>query len=95
MKNYIAYDQDGKIQRIGVCSDDALKAQALAGESVMEGVANDISQKIVQGKIVNKTSQEIEADKPPVIAESKLLARITVGQYQSILDRISVLENEV
>jgi len=98
MKNYIVYrERDGRIQRTGICSDNVLNQQAKENELVIEGIANDRKQKIIDGKIVNKTPQEIEADNPtpaPIPFEKKP-ANITNEQWQEVLDRISVLESEV
>ena len=56
MKNYIVYNSDGDILRVGICSNDNdFSLQAGEGEFVLEGTANDVTQKIVDGQIVNKT----------------------------------------
>lgn len=65
MKSYIVYNNDGKILRTGMCPDEAFLKQAQVGEFVMEGAASDYSQKIVNGKVVNKTPEEIVAENPP------------------------------
>lgn len=99
MKSYIVYNSNGKILRTGACGEDALFVQAGNNEFVIEGEANDVTQKVanpgIAGKIVNKTPEEIEAEKPSVKPESEQLALITNGQYQDILDRLEVLESEV
>jgi len=95
MTNFIVYNIKGKILRTGFCPEHILHLQAGDGEFVMEGIANDVSQKIVDGKIVDKTPEEIEADNPtpPEIPESKRLANITNGQWQNVLKRLEKLEN--
>lgn len=64
----------------------------------MEGIANDITQKIenpgVKGKIVSRTPEEIEAEKPPEVPFEKQPAPITNKQWQDIQSRLEVLENE-
>lgn len=56
MKNYIIYNSDGDILRVGICSNDNdFSLQAGEGEFILEGTANDVTQKIVDGQIVNKT----------------------------------------
>lgn len=90
--DYIVYNQDGKIMRTGVCNKDVLHLQAVNDDELtMEGTANDVIQKIINGKIVNKTPEEIEADNPTVPFEERP-AFITNKQLQNVLDRISVLE---
>lgn len=94
MKCYIIYDKNGKIIRAGSCPDSMFLLQVHNDEFIMEGTADNITQKIVDGKIVNKTSEEIKADNPPLpeIPKSKRPIMITNEQYQSILDRLNKLE---
>ena len=91
---YIVYNQKGKILRTGTCSNVDFLLQAGEDEFIMEGKANDARQKIVNGRIVDKTPQEIEADnpKPPKIPAEKQPARITNEQWQKVLNRLEVLE---
>lgn len=97
MKNFIIYNSSGKILATGCCQDSDFKMQAKNGEFVMEGIANDITQKIVNGKIVDKTSEEIEHDEPtrPPLPFEKEQAQITNEQYQAMLDRLSALEARI
>lgn len=96
MKKYIVYNAEGKIQRTGVCSKKDLLKQAEDGEFVMEGSANDVTQKIVGSgqfrRIIDKTPEEIEAEKPPEISFEKRTAHITNEQWQDVLNRLRVLE---
>jgi len=91
---YIVYNQKGKILRTGTCSNVDFLLQAGEDEFIMEGTANDARQKIVNGRIVDKTPQEIEADNPtlPKIPIEKQPARITNEQWQKVLNRLEVLE---
>jgi len=99
VKNYIVYDMTGKITGHGQCSDSCFSLQEVKeGESIIEGIADDVTQKIVDGEIVNKTPGEIEADKPP---ESKPIpfeqrkANITNEQWKDVIDRLTFLEKGV
>lgn len=56
MKNFVVYDSDGEILRTGRCADSDFDLQAGPGQSVMEGVADDSTQRVVAGAIVDKTS---------------------------------------
>jgi len=98
MKQFIVYNQEGKILRNGSCGVQDFFQQAEDREFVMEGKANDVTQKIVnigiEGKVVNKTLKEIEAEKPPVIPPKKKPAVITKEQWQDVLDRLSKVEAE-
>jgi len=96
MKNYIVYETDtGKIVRTGQCTNTMFSAQAGVGEDVLEGTASDIIQKVVDGKVVDKTPEEIEAQKPPIpepIPYKEQPASITNEQYQTLLGRLANLE---
>ena len=55
--NYIVYDSDGEILRTGTCPTSMFILQASKGEFVIEGIANDVTQKIVDGKVVEKINE--------------------------------------
>ena len=100
MKHYVIYNQEGIIVRHGQTSTKALKDIPLEmNESIIEGVGRQIANKVVNGKIVDKTPEEIEADKPPVpvpvpepIPFEDQQARVTNKQWQNVTDRLNVLE---
>jgi len=48
------YNMNGEILRTGGCPDELLARQAGEGEFVMEGTANDVTQKVENGKVVDK-----------------------------------------
>jgi len=54
MKKYIVYDKKGSILRTGQCANESLKAQACKDEFVTEGIANDLTHKIKNGKVVDR-----------------------------------------
>jgi len=94
MKFFIIHNQKGKILSTGFCSNRDFNLQAQKDEFVIEGRANDITQKVVEGKVVDKTPEEIKAEKPKSIEMSfeKQKANITNEQLQIILNRIVALE---
>ncbi len=94
MINYIVYKLDGKILRTGVCLKEDLAKMTTATETAIAGVANGITQKVVDGLVVDKTPQEIIDDNPPkpVIPHEQQPASITNEQYQNILKRLENLE---
>lgn len=96
MKNFIVYNKNHRILRTGKCQDRTFRRQAKDGEFVIEGKANDATQKIVAGKIVNKTRKEIETDNPTPkpIPFKKQPALITNAQWQAVLGRLSKLETK-
>lgn len=53
MKNYIVYNDAGKILRTGSCPESDFDIQASEGEQVLEGQANDSTQEIVDGAVAN------------------------------------------
>ena len=91
---FIVYDKDGKISRTGHCQPATFNKQAGQGESIIEAVANDVRQKVVKGKIVNKTSEEIKRDSPktPPKPTKDKKANITNRQYDDLLARIEAIE---
>lgn len=92
--NYIVYNAKGKILRRVQCPPALSLLQAKDDEYVMEGIANDVTQKIVNDKVVDKTPEEIEVDNPtpPEIPFEKQTANITNEQWQDIKDRLVTLE---
>lgn len=93
---FITYNKiTGKITRTGHCQRSTFDHQAGEGESVLEAVGNDVRQKIVGGKIVNKTPGEIKQDNPKTKPKpfDDRVAKITNKQLQTLLDRIDVLES--
>jgi len=110
MKPYTIYDTEtGKILRTGLASDISYHFKAKDGEGILEGLANDLTQKVVVDavaglgwtlpikKVIDKTSAEIEASKlpePKLLPVEKQQAYITNEQLQTILDRLAALEEE-
>jgi len=88
------YDKSGRILRTGGCPRDIFELQAHKDEFIIEGTANDVTQKIVDGKVTNKTSEEIEAEKLPKISFEERTTHITNKQWQEVLDRIKELESK-
>lgn len=96
MKNYIVYNQIGKIQRTGICTNESLPKQAGVNEFAMEGAASDVTQKIVDGKIIDKTPAEILIDNPPppVIPDEDKPARMTKKEVALLMQRVKDLEDK-
>jgi len=94
MSNYVVYDTTGKILRIGISSSRPIRSQAGINEFVLEGTANDRTQKVIDGKIVDKTPEEIEAEKPKPVPVENRPARITNKQWQAVLERLDRLEED-
>ena len=91
--HFIVYNTNGKILRTGSCQDHMLKKQARINEFVIEGKADDAKQKIVNGKVADKTQAEIDTNKPKPIPEDDMPAHITNKQWRNMQDRITQLEN--
>ena len=94
---YIVYNTTGSIIRKVICPSSQCFLQAKDGEFVMEGTANDVTQKIINvgiaGVVVDKTPEEIEADNPTPkeIPFEKQLALITNEQWQDVLNKLTAL----
>ena len=91
--NYIVYDNEGAILRVGAVPNEDFAKQILnSDENIMEGVADDITQKVVNGEIVNKSPGEI----PPVVKVEKTAANrravITEKGWDDLLGRVAYLE---
>ena len=96
--NYIVYNATSKILRQVQCPPSQRYFQANnEGEFVMEGTANDVTQKIknpgIAGKVVDKTQEEIEADNltPPEIPYEQKPAQVTNKQWQDVRDKLVIL----
>ena len=93
--SFIVWDAQDKIVRTGKCQERDWRRQAKAnhGETVTLGSANDAKQKMKDGKVVDKTQAEIDAEKPPQTKPEDMPAYITNKQWQDMQDRITQLEN--
>ena len=106
---FITYNKSGKILRGGHCQASTFRSQARKEnvEFVVEGIANDVTQKVefdgfdsngqpINPRIVDKTHAEIERDNPkrePTPFEEKRAA-IKNKDWKNVLDRIKVLEEK-
>jgi hypothetical protein len=54
MKQFVIYNNEGKILRTGSCPDDMFDIQCGDNESIIEGTANDDMQHVVDGVVVDK-----------------------------------------
>jgi hypothetical protein len=60
--DFVVYDTTGRILRTGRCNPEDLQAQAGPGEFVLEDTADDLTQKVVDGKVLFKTREEFMAE---------------------------------
>ncbi len=60
MKNFVVYEEGGTILRSGVCAEADFVIQAQDGEFILEGVADDATQMVVDGSVVDK--EHVETD---------------------------------
>jgi tRNA(Leu) C34 or U34 (ribose-2'-O)-methylase TrmL len=54
MKPFIVHDSEGNILRTGTCAESDLSLQAGIGETVVEGVADDATQRFLNGELISK-----------------------------------------
>lgn len=92
---FLVHDAAGCILRTGHCSLRDLNAQASAGETVLEGQANDRLQKVVAGRITSKSPEEIAATERPEIPPEKQTAFISEEQWSLLQARCAALEARV
>ena len=91
--NYIVYDSaTEQVQRTGICAPCDFNLQANEGQTVIEGQINVITQKIRDGKIVDKSPAEIEASIRPKPNFENQRARITNKELADIVARLDALE---
>ena len=69
MKSFVVYNDQGEILRTGACQDDDLSVQAGEGESVLEGEADDLTQMVVDGAVVDKPDLSDAEKRAETIAE--------------------------
>lgn len=93
IKRFIIYNKNGVILRTGSAPANMFSIQRHGDELIMEGTANDVTQKIVGGQVVDKTPEELEA-KPLKIPEKDMPATITKEQWQDVLKRLATLEKK-
>jgi len=60
VKNFVVYEEGGTILRSGVCAEADFVIQAKDGEFILEGVADDATQMVVDGSVVDK--EHVETD---------------------------------
>jgi len=91
---YIIYNKVGNILRVVECVPVIKHLQVKEDEFIMEGTANDVTQKVVNGKVVDKTPKEIEVVQPPEprLLKEKQPAYITNEQWQDVLKKLDKLE---
>lgn len=94
--DYIIHNAMGAILRTVDCPPTVALMQVGFGEFIIEGKANDATQKVVDGKVVDKTQEEIDVDNPPpqIILDEDRCAYISKKQWQAVLDRLSALESK-
>lgn len=88
MKNFIVYAESGKILRTGTCSAEAIEFQCSEGEFVIEGVANDATQQIVNGVVVEKpeASDEEKAEKTRALVRQLRNSALTNSDWTQMPD---------
>jgi hypothetical protein len=103
--NCIIYNKKKEILRTIKCPPALREKQLRKNEFIMEGEANDATQKIefdgfdergqpINPRVVNKTPKEIQAGKSPEVLFEKRAANITNEQWRDVLHRIDKLEKK-
>ncbi len=86
-------DPSGKILRTGTCPRKVLVLQARPGELVKEGVADDLTQKIVGHKLAKKTPAEVVASRPPKPDPKK--KRVSREDFDALVLRLAAVEEKL
>jgi hypothetical protein len=88
MQSYIIFDPlTGEILSTGTCVSAKLPLPP-AGMAVMRGSANDAFQKIVDGKVVDKSPNELPPPRPKAPPRKILLQ----SEWDDLINRIDKLE---
>jgi hypothetical protein len=90
MKNFIVYTKEGRILRTGTCLEASFSLQAGPGELIIEGEADDATDRIVKGKVVPRTKADLVAETAKfahVFQESAIKQKM-----EAILRRMAVAE---
>lgn len=109
MKKYTIYNGEGKILRSGFCATAAFEKKAGDGEFIIEGIGNDVTQKVTNLgqygmkpigflKIIDKTPEEmvgIEIPKLRSLPFGKQSAHITNEGLADILKDIEDLKSKI
>ena len=81
------------------CPPVLREKQIRENEFIMEGSADDVTQKVVgRGKlrrIVDKTPEEMQAEKSPEVSFEKRTVHITNEQWQDVLKRLDKLDSRL
>jgi len=91
MKKFVVYASNGEILRTGICPDSMVKLQ---GENVIEGEANDIEHKVIDGKIIRKTEEEIIAIKEKMKHKPDAQEMAIQKKEREILRKMAIEELE-
>ena len=95
--NYVIYDENGNILKYGVCSKEKYKTRKESGERIMQidiyEDELDIIKKVVNHRLVDKTSDEIKLTRQiQRLPEGQQIAIITNSQWTEVLARLDALE---
>tara|TARA_R110000782_G_scaffold33535_12_gene80802 strand:+ start:178 stop:564 length:387 start_codon:yes stop_codon:yes gene_type:complete len=87
MKNYILYDLAGNILRTGICPDNMLALEAKEGERVIEGIANDATQIVVDGNLQSKPVDKVKL-KAHALDEMRVMrnAALSASDWTQMID---------
>ena len=88
MKSYVLYDEKGEIVKSGQCSTAKFKRLSKKRKLILEGVGNDETHKVEDGKLAPK---EVEEKAPPV---EFFRAIITQEQWETVLKRLDNLASK-
>lgn len=88
MKQFFVHDAEGNILRTGTCSDDDFSLQAGAGETVLEGEADDATQKILDGALAVKPEPTDAEKTEAAMAQLKMIRQelLSSSDYTQLND---------
>ena len=96
MSQYIVFDGVGEILRTGSCRDSDLSLQAKSGETVMAGLANDLTQYVSGGVVFDKASMGVLISTiAPARGEVVVLSHIPIGAVANVDGETVVVDDGI
>jgi len=87
MKHFVVFNNEGRILRTGSCDNPVFNYQAMEGEFVLEGIANDMLQYISRpdNVITSKLDMPLVINKVNVVEDEEIkIDNIPIGTKVSI-----------
>lgn len=94
MVNFVVYNKFGQILRTGTCPKNMVAIQAGDGEYSLIGNGSDRDHKVINGKVVSRSPEEINElmETEDTTKKSQERRRMINSKGQEIIDRMAIEE---